>query len=101
MGSQAKNLINAWAIHAPPLFLLSLSCAPCIFYIYTDSSCVADTNGRVSTKAYDNPVYNSSCDKSDETDKPSISDPERQFDNPIYGTKDTENAYSMITDDNA
>ena len=73
---------------------------------YTDSSSVADTNEQVSTKAYDNPVYGSSSDKakSDETDnsrKPSMCDPEHQFDNPIYGTKDTESAYSMITDASA
>ena len=60
---------------------------------------MADANERVSTKACNNPIYDSLCDKAKrlETDKYnsrklSMSDPEHQFDNPIYGTNDTENA---------
>ena len=42
VGMPAKNLINAWAIHAPPLFLflsLSLSCAPDTIIIVQLSTC--------------------------------------------------------------
>ena len=70
---------------------------------YTDASFAGETDEPESSKAYDNPVYGSSSDnaksvEADNSRKSSMCDPEHQFDNPIYATKDTENVYSMITD---
>ena len=68
-----------------------------------------DTEEMETSRTFDNPIYGDKNDKVngraggskqivDQSRLLSISLPDHEFDNPIYATEETNNAYSMITD---
>ena len=68
-----------------------------------------DTEEMETSRTFDNPIYGEQNDKAnrraggskqivDQSRLLSMSLPDHEFDNPIYATEETDNAYSMITD---